>query len=259
MNIDVAAPTKAVAKKTEGALAKYEALSEPDVVADIIRDNLGETEIDEFALPQIKVPTGGGQNWAIETLDGEKNVKEIVGIIVAKRDVRAYWKDPMGGNAAPDCSSEDSKTGISDSMWSDDGGNGTHPCYDCEFAEWGSKRDASGKRVKGKACKQVARLFVLQEGAILPDVVNVPPSSLKGLRDYIVRIINAKARLHHVVTRLGLEKASSVEGIGYSRITFKAAAAIGVEEDRAIIDHYRAAIGTITEGRTQLITEDVAE
>jgi len=98
-------------------------------------------------------------------------LKELSGIIIAWRDTRAYWSVPMeesDGNMPPDCYSLDARTGEGEP-----GGN----CHKCPNAEFGS-----GSKGEGQACKLVRQLFLVREDNLLPEIVHLPPSSLKPAR-----------------------------------------------------------------------------
>src|SRR5262245_41332783 len=124
-------------------------------IREAVTTNLGDT-ITVVDLERIRVPAGGGTAWTLQTLEGEKIEKELAGIIVGWRDTRAYWKVPMesDGNAPPNCSSIDARTGIGEP-----GGD----CRRCRFAEFGSSSNG-----EGQACKQVRQLFFLRPENVLP-------------------------------------------------------------------------------------------
>ncbi len=171
--------------------------------------NIGDSGVSAGDFEQIKLPAGGGTAWTVPGLDGEETVKEIGGIIVAWRDTRAYWRRSMeesDGSSPPDCASADARTGIGVP-----GGN----CVQCQFAQFGS--DSRG----GQACKLVRQLFVVREGNMLPEIVNLPPTSVKPARQYLMRLASKGIPCYGVVTKIGLEKTKSTQGIVYSRATLR--------------------------------------
>lgn len=186
-------------------------LRDPADIKAIMEANFGAAgSIGPRDLEKIKVPAGGQTAWAITTLDeGETVVKELEGIILHWQDVRAYYSRPLeegGGNQAPDCYSEDGKTGQGDP-----GG----PCHTCPLSQWGS--DPKGG--KGKACKEKRILFLLRPENMIPDVVFIPPTSLKSVRAYFLRLASQGMPFHAVKTRLGLVKAQSAANIAYAQVT----------------------------------------
>lgn len=172
-------------------------------------------------LERIRVPAGGGTAWTIQGLDGEEMVKELAGIIVAWRDTRAYWSVPMeqsDGNLPPDCYSLDARTGT---------GKPGGDCQKCPLAQFGS--DAGGP---GQACKLVRQLFLIREENLLPEIVNLPPSSIKPARQYFLRLASKGVPCYSVVTRIGLEKTRNAQGIVYSRATFASGGWLSPEQAR---------------------------
>jgi hypothetical protein len=179
-------------------------------IREAVMTNLGET-MTVVDFERIKIPAGGGTAWTLQTLDGEKFEKELTGILVGWRDTRAYWKVPMeqsDGNAPPNCSSIDARTGIGEP-----GGD----CRRCQFAQFGT-----GANGEGQACKQVRQLFLLRQENVLPEIVNLPPSSLTPVREYFRRLSARALPCYSVITRIGLEKAQNPRGITYSKATFTA-------------------------------------
>jgi hypothetical protein len=203
--------TKEVVKKEAG---KKEVAVSPFVIfktelADIreaMSANVGDAGLTAGDFERIKVPAGGGTAWAIQGLDGEEMVKELSGIIIAWRDTRAYWSVSMeesDGNMPPDCYSMDARTGTGKP-----GGN----CQKCPLAEFGS--DSKGE---GQACKLIRQLFMIREDNLLPEVVNLPPSSVKPARQYFLRLASKGVPCYSVITNIGLEKTKNGQGIAYSK------------------------------------------
>lgn len=174
-----------------------------------IRANLGEMEVTPQSLNRVTVPSGGSTFFSVASIeepDGEA-MKTLTGVIVYQRDVRAYWKlgmDEGGGGTPPDCRSDDGRTGIGDP-----GGD----CKKCAFAQFhGDERPA---------CKQMRLMFLLRPGMYLPDVVQVPPSSLKNAAQYMLRLASQGIPYYAVETTIGLEKAQNADSIDYAKLTFK--------------------------------------
>jgi hypothetical protein len=125
-------------------------------------------------LPQVKILRETPQ---FEMPDGE-TTKSFVGHILYYHNANQYYKDPYGegdGNGVPTCASSD---GIAP-----DGGEIQEPgpCRDCPKNEYGSADEG-----KGKACQNTIRLYILQDGEVLPCVLKAPPSSL-GKKESLIR------------------------------------------------------------------------
>ena len=175
-------------------------------IREAIDANVGDAGLNASDFERIKVPAGGGTVWSIQGLDGEESVKELAGIIVAWRDTRAYWSVPMeesDGNMPPDCYSMDARTGT---------GKPGGDCHKCPLAEFGS--DAKGE---GQACKLIRQLFLIREDNLLPEIVNLPPSSVKPARQYFLRLASKGVPCYSVVTKIALEKTKNGQGIVYSK------------------------------------------
>ena len=91
-----------------------------------------------------------------------------------------------------------------------------HDCSKCPHNQFGS-----GKNGSGKACKNIHRCYILQEGNPVPIILALPPTSLKYIRDYIgKRILLKGLRCYDAVTKITLKKEKSADGITYSRAAF---------------------------------------
>ena len=158
----------------------------------------------------IKMPSGGGLVFEVPGIDAENPdmEKEITGVIVDHHPINAYWIEKYaGGNEKPDCQSMDGKQGI--------GADGCiHDCASCVQNQFGS--DGSGK-----SCKNMHRIYLLRSGEMLPMILTVPPTSLKGVKDYIQNIfIKRGLRPIEALTKISLKKDTNNDGIAYSKATF---------------------------------------
>lgn len=200
------------------------ALAIPDAaqIREIIEANVGQGGISEFDLDRVRVPAGGGTTWEVPTIDGVRDEKYIEGIIVAWKDSRSYWAHQYDGSKnPPDCSSPDGVTGI---------GSPGGDCSVCPFAQFGTAVNAQGQNTPGQACKSLRVMFVMQPGRVLPLVVTAPPSSLKPVKNYFLRLASQGVPYYGVTTRLGLVKAQSSGGITYSQIEATPAGRLAAED-----------------------------
>lgn len=177
-----------------------------------LAENLGDEKIDARDLEKIQVPGSGSTMWVVPTLEGEIETKELLGIIVNTKNIRLFWSnslDETGGGEPPACYSDDGIHGVGDP-----GGL----CETCLNAQWGS-----GKGEKAQACQSRRLLFILLPDSILPAVLSVPPSSLRGAKQYLLRLASKGTPVHSVVTKLTLTKDKNDAGIAYSKINFSVA------------------------------------
>lgn len=171
-------------------------------------DGLGAIPFD-----RVKIPSGGGLAFEVPGEDEEnpETAQELVGVILFHHPVNAYWKDKFSGSSEqPDCSSMDGKQGAIHET-----GEAVN-CADCPHNRFGS-----GENGIGKACKNVHRVYILQEDNPVPLILSLPPTSLRHMRDYIgKRILLKGMRCYDAVTKISLKKERNAAGIAYSRAVF---------------------------------------
>lgn len=156
-------------------------------------------------LLRVKVPAGGATSWEVDTIAGPESKKSLTGIIVATRDIRAYYDKPFdGSNEPPACYSPDAITGH---------GEPGGPCAQCPLSKWGSD-----EKQRGQACSMRRLMLILEEDSILPLVVSAPPGSLRNIENYFGRLSGQRLPHYAVVTSLGLEKDKNPDGIAFARI-----------------------------------------
>lgn len=193
--------------------------SESSGIAQAVQANLGSGGISPFELDNVHVPAGGTTTWEVPSLSGPQEVKDLEGIIVHWKTTRSYWSesyDDSGGGTPPECSSEDCVVGY---------GTPGGLCVACPLSKFGTARKGGGQ-----ACRQMQLLFLVRESDHLPIVMVVPPSSLKEVKQYFLRLSMSGIAYHDVVTRLSLKKATNKGGLVYSAILPTMAAKLGPDE-----------------------------
>lgn len=208
--------------------------------SEVMAENLGAGGLSPGDLDRVKTPSGGGTAWEIPTLDGQGDIaKELEVIIVAANDVRAYYETKYDGDKnPPDCFSLDCKTGV---------GNPGGSCASCEWSQWGTATDDKGDFTDGQACSQRKMMLCIGPDSTLPFVISVPPSSLKSISKYFMRLAGANLPYYGVVTTLALEKAKSGGGIVFSRIVPEYVRAL-TEEEVPGIKAYRESLLPMFDG-----------
>jgi hypothetical protein len=186
---------------------------------------------------RVKIPSGGGLAFEVPGDDPENpdTVKEIIGIIVDHHPVNAFWGEKYAGqNNPPDCSALDGKVGLTL-----DGQQ--LPCNSCPHNAWGSAEDG-----RGKACKNMHRLYILRDGDFLPLLLTLPPTSIKNFADYIAkRVLAKRRRSYDVITKVTLKKAVSGGGITYSQAVFSLAGMLHQDIAKKMAE-YSAGIKAVT-------------
>lgn len=181
-------------------------------MAEAMRDNLGGTQLSAFDFERMKVPAGGGLAW--QSIDGDTGKvaveTAVEGIIVAWNDQKAYWAQGLDEQGAtqgpPQCFSLDTVKGI---------GNPGVACAGCPFNRFGS---AKGGKGKGKACKDWRAVFFVREGDVLPRLLPVPPTSIKPMKQYFIRLAARGVPYWRAVTRFTLAPAKNSAGVAYAQI-----------------------------------------
>ena len=213
--------------KGETALAVAEKFQVPALSNDMGQAFNEEMEGLSVDFDRVKIPSGGGLTFELpgEDEDDYEMEKSIVGVIVDHHPTNAYWDESYSGaNNPPDCSSMDGKAGI------DQDGN-THDCASCPHNQWGSGTKPDGTAGRGKACKNMRRVYVLREGEMFPLLLTLPPTSLKNFGNFVAkRVLGKGQRPASVLTEVSLKKATSGDGISYSQATFKVIGTLPAEK-----------------------------
>lgn len=208
-----------------------------------------EEEMDGLSVrfDRVKIPSGGGVAFEVPGDDPESPdiVKELCGIIVDHYPINAWWeKEYDGSKNPPDCSSLDGRVGI------DKATGEKIMCASCPKNQWGSNRRGGN----GKDCKNMRRIYLMQEDSPFPLLLALPPTSLQNFSDYISkRVVGKGRRSYGVVTKITLKKDTNTDGIVYS----KAVPVVGAILNNALRDkmaEYAASIKPFT--RTLEITAD---
>lgn len=184
-------------------LSDYAITQDGQDIRQVMEANMGGSQIRAFDFDQVKIPAGGGLVWSIPSIEegDDESVKEIRGVIIHWVDKRVYWSDPEATGVRPDCTSEDSITGLGEP-----GGE----CEPCPLSQWGSGKN------KGQACKQKRVLFVIREGGLLPIVFSMPPTSINTMRKYFLGLASKGIPYYQVETAFGLQKDRNDAGQDYS-------------------------------------------
>lgn len=218
-----------------------------------IKSNIGDAQINERNLDRVKMPSGGSTSWSVPTLDGDVDTKELVGVVIYSKLVRAYWTtsyDESEGNDIPDCSSPDSNRAYPPGEFvppADEHPDGGFACATCALAKFGSGNDG-----RGQACQQRRLLFLLTENDVLPFVVSLSPTSLKAASDYMLRLTRGGLPYWKVGTRVTLEKHSDPKP--HARAVFTKAFDLTPEDTTAIASYRDALVPALS----ALTIQDVA-
>ncbi len=172
-----------------------------------------QREVDGMVTYRAKVATGGGKAFDIITgdEDSDTSVPTFSGVIVYNHNCNAYFDEDSEGNSPPICSSIDGITGVDTECGE---------CFNCKTCSRNVYGSAKNKR--GKACKNMHRLYIMTEGSPIPLVLSLPPTSLKGFQNYRLSTLAVKKlKPCEVVTEFSLTAQTSKSGQKYSVVKFK--------------------------------------
>jgi hypothetical protein len=172
----------------------------------VVKTALGqitEMGLNVFDLNMLRVPSQGKEQWEVHGNDGKPTLQdEVRGVIIAMHNTRSYWSaglDQGGGEAPPDCTSNDGITGT---------GNPGGPCHECKFSKWGSDLNQDGTPGKGQACKLQLHVYLMpsNQERRLPTLVIFPPTSLRSSRSFMANLIDTGMDLHSTEVVLTLKQ-----------------------------------------------------
>ena len=181
--------------------------------------NIASGSITEFDLPRIR-PVNGEALWKIPTLEGHQTAQSIEGVVVFARDTRAYYPGKDITNQPPDCSSMDGITGTAKS-----GVNLGGECRKCPMAQWESAPDSGGQ-----ACKQSKQLFILRGPSLFLEVVSLPPTSLKAVRQFFLKLVTQGVQYHQCILRIDLKESTNAQHQKYGTAVLNVVRRLSAEE-----------------------------
>lgn len=195
---------------------RYENMA-PELLAEL-QDEMDDLDPESgIACRKIKIPSGGGLAYEVqgEDEDDVEYMKEIKGIIIFTHRANGFWPGAYGDddqNKIPVCSSMDGKTGI----WSDTGE--VRSCETCPMNQFGSATDQKGAQSRGKACKNMRRIYLVMDGDPNFYLLTVPPTSTKDVNKQLQKIIGGGTPYTGLIVSLKLEKTQNAAGVAYSRV-----------------------------------------
>jgi hypothetical protein len=198
----------------------YPALAPDEETLELLEENLGSDgeNIGVGNFKRVKVPSGEQGAWMLSRAGKTVAEEEITGVIVAWKARRSFWLGTEPDGSAPDCSSLDNRRPVAGGLYAVDGERGsqnpTGACRTCPMAQFGS--DPKGGR--GTACREQRLLFMVVPGSLFPIVVHVPRTSLKGLTEFMLDLMDQRAKYHQVEVGLSLVKEKNKAGQEYNRI-----------------------------------------
>jgi hypothetical protein len=181
--------------------------------------NIGSGGVSVGDLSRIKIASGGLAQFVVPTLEGDKGISKLEGVVVLAKDTRAYWKSEEVNNNPPDCSSNDGVTGTGDP-----GG----ACGSCPLAKFGTHGD-------GRACKQIKQLFMMRGESMLPELVSLPPTSVVPANRFFVKLQASRIPHYAALISIDVEATKNPQGKPYGKARFNHVRTLTPEEkERAL-------------------------
>jgi hypothetical protein len=90
----------------------------------------------------------------------------------------------------------------------------------------------------------VKQLFMLRGASMLPEVVSLPPTSLKAIRQFFLKLATQGIQYYQCILRIELEKAQNPQGKVYGKAVLRYVRKLSpdeiarAEEVRAFVDSF---------------------
>lgn len=201
----------------------YPALAPDEETLELISENLGDDgeNIGIGNFKRVKVPGSDFSSWMLSRAGKQVAEEEITGIIVAWKARRSMWLNGEPDGSQPDCHSLDNKRPISLGLYGPNGPNAAQNpqglCRTCPMAQFGS--DPKGGR--GTACKEQRLLFLIVPDAMFPLVVHIPRTSIKGVQEFMVDLLNERKKYSQVEVGLKLVKDKNKANQEFNRVQMR--------------------------------------
>lgn len=219
-------------------------LTDPEFAQRFAEEMNGET----FSPDRVKWPAAGALMFELPGEDpNDPDLRKVLrGVIVDNHPVNAFWSEKYSGQKnPPDCSALDGQNGI---------GKPGGKCNSCPYNEFGTGTNDKGETTRGKACKNIYRVFLLEEGSFIPFMIAIPPTSRQIFSDWKMKRVLGKGHYwEDSVVEISLTKNKNAGGIEYSQGVFKIAGKLPLEL-AAKIREYAKGVRVFT--RQLAITQD---
>ncbi len=198
-----------------------------------------------LSFPKVKIPSGGALQFEMPTGDPEnpEYTRFLQGIILFHHASGAYWPEgcEYDDNTVPLCSTVDGKQGY---------GTPGGACAACELNRYGTATDG-----KGKACKNMRVLYLLQDGDYIPVQLSLPPTSLRPFNDFMnAAFVSRRRPAWSSVVQIGLKRVDNGSNT-YSVATFRKVGDLPPEqvgEFRAFVESFRQQAKEMLKSRAEL-------
>lgn len=182
---------------------------------------LDEDDMDGLTpdITRITIPAGGSLSFEVpgENPDRPDSLDAIEAIVVHNHKATVLWLEPMGKRGdeggRPHAFSDDGVHQVVTEEGEEFLKNNPHLprpsslVSDCPYYQWGSATlvdpDANPR---GKATKELRRLYLVRAGETVPELLTLAPTSLKPWSNYVVKQAAKHGGPGKVLTRITLER-----------------------------------------------------
>ena len=180
------------------------------------------------------MPAVRSRSPAGEDDDDTDAMKEIEGVIVFTHRLSGYWPGAFGAakeakDKIPVCSSMDGKTGLNTETGE------LRACEGCPWNEYGTGVDEKGNPSRGKACKNMRRLYLLMDGDPNLYLLTVPPTSIRDVNKQLTKILTGGVPYTGLIVKLKLEKAQNANGVSYSKVVISKSGLLSQDKAAAVM------------------------
>lgn len=186
------------------------------------------SDMNRIPYGRIKIAAGGVNMFQVfEPGEDEPTaVQSMEGVILLSHKSNGLWLKAFGGSdKTPDCSSMDGVTGTMAETGE------CVECAACAYNQFGSAKDGAGR---GKACKNMRRLYIMRRGDIFPMVLTLPPTALTAYDNYRTKVLLGRKKMSGIMTRITLKSAANKDGTAYSTPVFEAVGELNGAEAEAV-------------------------
>lgn len=202
-----------------------------------LRDQMDDLDpASGISCRKIKIPSGGGSAFEVQLEDENETepMKTITGVVAFTHRLGGYWPNAYGSSSNPEdklpyCASMDGKTGV---IQSGERAGEISSCENCPWNQYGTAKDQAGNPARGKACKNMRRLYILMDGDPNLYLLTVPPTSLRDVNNQLAKL----APYADKVITLSLEKTTNSGGTPYSKVVIKKAGVLPAGPAAAVRD-----------------------
>lgn len=182
-------------------------------------------DIERIPYGRITIASGGLNVFKVLEPGDETTTTaaEIVGVILFSHKCNVLWGTKFGvktdGPKTPDCSSLDGETGIIAATGE------CRTCDTCPYNQFGSSDSG-----RGKACRNMRRVYIMRDGDVFPIILSLPATSLKAFDFYRTRLAVKRKTPAAVITRVKLKSTTSKDDAEFSVAVFEPVGALPAAE-----------------------------